>query len=128
MGKSAILKKEKEEKLKKLAAQVLNKKFHLLCDLGAGIKIYADYNNFVLEIGNRNNRGYYADLESLFDDLLDYKLKINGIVNKKKTFEGLAEVIYQTREEIRQLLAPLREFTEGVQNGTEACRKGDKIS
>jgi len=114
MGKLVILKKEKEEKLKELAGQKINKKLHLLCNLGAGIKIYADYNNFVLEIGNRNNRGYYADLEGLFDDLLDYKLKISGIVNKKKTLEGLARVIYKTREEIRRLLAPLRELKEEV--------------
>ncbi len=78
---------------------IKGEKLELIAKLTGGVEIKANLNNWVLFIAPRNY-SYYATLDPLFIDLLNYKIKQYAFNNKKKDIESLAEVIGKARKEI----------------------------
>ena len=88
-------------------------KFESVLKLPDGIEIKANFNNWVLLIPPRNY-SYFSTLDSLFDDLLDYKIKLYSIQNEKKDILSLREAIQKAREEVLKIMQSLTTIKKHV--------------
>lgn len=87
--------------------------FQTVYKLPDGIKIKVNLHNWVLFIPPRNY-SYFPTLDSLLNDLLDYKIKLYAIQSEKKDIASLKESIEKARKEIMDITMPLRTIKTNV--------------
>lgn len=80
--------------------------FQTILELPDGIKIQTNVHNWILLIPPRNY-SYFSTLASLFDDLLNYKIKLYAIQGEKKDIASLKESIEKARKEILDIVKSL---------------------
>lgn len=81
-------------------------KFRTVLELPDGIKIQVNLYNWILLIPPRNY-SYFSTFESLFNDLLDYKIKIYAIQTERKNVRSLSNSIETARKEIMEIVESL---------------------
>jgi|SaaInlStandDraft_5_1057022.scaffolds.fasta_scaffold55291_2 hypothetical protein len=85
-------------------------KLKLILELPEKIKIYAEKLNWVLEIGNKNNRRYFHSLDQLCDELFDLRLS-HKIIDKSslKTTGEISRVVGSARKQVREDIEQLKD-------------------
>lgn len=87
--------------------------YQTVLKLPDGIKIQVNLNNWILLIPPRNY-SYFSTLDSLLNDLLDYKIKLYAIQSEKKDITSLKESIEKARKEIMDIIKPLTTIKTSV--------------
>lgn len=80
--------------------------FQTILELPDGIKIQTNVHNWILFIPPRNY-SYFSTLDSLFVDLLNYKIKLYAVQSKKKNLASLKDSIEKARKEVLDIVESL---------------------
>jgi hypothetical protein len=95
-------------------------KYTEIIKLSNQVKIYADPLNWVLEIGNKNNRSFFHSIDALCDELFDMRLTQKLLRGAPyKTAKEIEKVVGDTRKATREDIEQLKE----VWTGAEEARK-----
>lgn len=98
-------------------------KLQLILELSKKIKVYCDHLNWILQVGNVNNRFYYSTLDALCRDLFDQRLKLITFDHPhRKDIDSLLELVHIARDAVKE---DLKRLEKVMINADRARQRGN---
>ena len=101
-----MLKKQHLQKMKNGRLKHFEKNQGLVCRINNEIEIWADKHQFILKI-NGQTEGYYPNIISVLDALLEFKEKELMLASKEKNLLSIKQAIQESREWMKKIIKPL---------------------
>lgn len=101
-----MLKEQHLQKMKEGRLKHFEKNQGLICRINNEIEIWADKHQFILKI-NEQTEGYYSDIISVLDTLLESKKKELMLASKEKNLLSIKQAIQKSKEWMEKIIKPL---------------------